>query len=51
MRTFPAWGPVRALDSIYVRGPVDIESCARSDTPLSRRASDHLPLIATLSIL
>jgi endonuclease/exonuclease/phosphatase family metal-dependent hydrolase len=51
MRTFPAWGPVRALDSIYVRGPVDILSCGRSDSPLSRRASDHLPLIATLRIL
>jgi len=50
VRTFPAWGPVRALDAIYVRGPVDIVSADRSRTELSRRASDHLPLIAELAI-
>jgi len=41
---------VRALDAIYVRGPVDIVSADRSRTELSRRASDHLPLIAELAI-
>jgi len=50
LRTFPAWGPVRALDAIYVRGPVDIVHADRSHLALATRASDHLPLVAELSI-
>ena len=45
-RTFPAWAPMRALDSIYVRGSVHLVGVHRGDTDLSRRASDHRPLFA-----
>lgn len=50
IRTFPAYAPVRALDGIYVRGNVHIESLQTSRLDLARRASDHLPLIADLAI-
>jgi endonuclease/exonuclease/phosphatase family metal-dependent hydrolase len=47
-RTFPAWGPMRALDSIYVRGSVRLQELARGEIELAKRASDHRPLIADL---
>ena len=50
IRTFPAWGPVRALDAIYVRGDVRLRHVYRGRARLARRASDHLPLIAELEI-
>lgn len=50
IRTFPAWGPMRALDSIYVRGDVEIIDVVRSRLKLAKRASDHLPLVARLRI-
>ena len=48
--TFPAWGPVRALDAIFVRGSVDFLQLARCDTQLARRASDHRPLVAEVRL-
>jgi endonuclease/exonuclease/phosphatase family metal-dependent hydrolase len=48
MKTFPAPFPLFGLDRIWVSPPsalVDL-SCFR--TPLTRAASDHLPLIATI---
>jgi endonuclease/exonuclease/phosphatase family metal-dependent hydrolase len=50
LRTFPAYAPIRALDSIYVRGDVDIRSVHRPRLLLAKRASDHLPLIAEMEI-
>ena len=50
IRTFPAYAPLRALDAIYVRGRLEIHHAQTSRTELSRRASDHLPLIADLLI-
>jgi endonuclease/exonuclease/phosphatase family metal-dependent hydrolase len=50
-RTFPAWGPVRALDGIFVRGRVDFLGLARCDSELARRASDHRPLVAEVRLL
>jgi endonuclease/exonuclease/phosphatase family metal-dependent hydrolase len=50
IRTFPAWGPVRALDSVYVRGNVHLRHLQAARLELARRASDHLPLIADLEI-
>lgn len=50
IRTFPAYAPLRALDAIYVRGRVEIHHAQTSRIELSRRASDHLPLIADLLI-
>ena len=49
-RTFPAWGPVRSLDAIFVRGAVDFLGLARCDTELARRASDHRPLVAEVRL-
>lgn len=51
VRTFPAWAPVRALDSLYVRGDVDLLHCARPRSKGSRMASDHLPLVAEVRVL
>ncbi|HSK03710.1 MAG TPA: endonuclease/exonuclease/phosphatase family protein [Kofleriaceae bacterium] len=48
--TFPAWGPLRALDAIFVRGNVDFLRLARCDSPLARRASDHRPLLAEVRL-
>jgi endonuclease/exonuclease/phosphatase family metal-dependent hydrolase len=49
-KTFPAWAPMRALDSIYVRGHVQLLDVCRGDTMLARRASDHRPLYADVVI-
>jgi endonuclease/exonuclease/phosphatase family metal-dependent hydrolase len=48
--TFPAWGPMRALDAIFVRGDMDFMRLARCDSDLARRASDHRPLIAEVRL-
>ena len=48
--TFPAWGPVRPLDAIFVRGSVDFLKLARCESELARRASDHRPLIADVRL-
>ena len=50
-RTFPAWSPVRALDSLYVRGDCELMSLTRPRTKGARTASDHLPLLAELRVL
>ena len=48
--TFPAWGPVRPLDAIFVRGNVDFVKLSRCESELARRASDHRPLIAEVRL-
>jgi endonuclease/exonuclease/phosphatase family metal-dependent hydrolase len=48
--TFPAWGPVRPLDAIFVRGAVDFMRLSRCDSELARRASDHRPLVAEVRV-
>lgn len=50
LRTFPAWAPVRALDSLWVRGDVEVVSLERSRGRGTRTASDHLPLCAELRV-
>jgi endonuclease/exonuclease/phosphatase family metal-dependent hydrolase len=50
-RTFPAYAPVRALDAVYVRGDVRLDSLRRSRLVVAKSASDHLPLIADLEII
>jgi endonuclease/exonuclease/phosphatase family metal-dependent hydrolase len=50
IRTFPAWGPIRALDAIYVRGNVELLHVYRARLKLAKRASDHLPLVAELEL-
>lgn len=49
-RTFPAWGPLRALDSLYVRGRLRLHELTRGEIELCRRASDHRPLIADVQL-
>jgi len=50
-RTFPAWAPVRALDSLFVRGDCELLSLTRPRTKGARTASDHVPLVAEVSVL
>jgi endonuclease/exonuclease/phosphatase family metal-dependent hydrolase len=50
LRTFPAWAPVRALDSLYVRGDAHVTSLERPRTRSARTASDHLPLVAEIRL-
>jgi endonuclease/exonuclease/phosphatase family metal-dependent hydrolase len=50
LRTFPAYAPMRALDSIYVRGDAHLGHVQRGQTTLARQASDHLPLIADVEL-
>jgi endonuclease/exonuclease/phosphatase family metal-dependent hydrolase len=50
LRTFPAYAPVRALDSIYVRGDARIRKVFRGEINVAKRASDHLPLVADVEI-
>lgn len=49
-QTFPAYAPVRALDSLYVSGEIQIASLMSSRLALARQASDHLPLVADLNL-
>ena len=48
--TFPAWGPVRPLDAIFVRGNVDFLKLSRCESDLAKRASDHRPLVAEVRL-
>ncbi len=50
LHTFPAYAPLRPLDSIYVRGRVKICEVHRPRLAKAKQASDHLPLIANLEI-
>ena len=48
--TFPAWMPLLKLDRIWVK-PIDtLSALSIYKTPLSKAASDHLPLIADITI-
>jgi endonuclease/exonuclease/phosphatase family metal-dependent hydrolase len=50
LRTFPAWAPIRALDSVYVRGDLEVMDIGRSRMAEATRASDHLPVVAELDV-
>jgi endonuclease/exonuclease/phosphatase family metal-dependent hydrolase len=50
VRTFPAIAPFRALDSLYVRGDLELVELQTSRQTLARSASDHLPLVAELRV-
>jgi endonuclease/exonuclease/phosphatase family metal-dependent hydrolase len=49
-RSFPANVPLLALDRIWTRPESILRSVRAHRTPLSRIASDHLPVIADLSL-
>ena len=48
--TFPSPLPVFALDRLWVRPRAALQRLDVHATPLARMASDHLPLVATLSL-
>lgn len=48
--SFPAFFPVLALDRVLTRPHGLIEAIAAHETPLSRLASDHLPVRATIRL-
>jgi endonuclease/exonuclease/phosphatase family metal-dependent hydrolase len=48
--TYPARWPLFALDRIFYRGPLRLQRWEALETPLSRQASDHLPLRARFSL-
>jgi endonuclease/exonuclease/phosphatase family metal-dependent hydrolase len=50
LATFPSRRPVFALDRIWVHPAASLTRLERHASPLARRASDHLPLIAEIVI-
>ncbi len=48
--TFPAFSPLRALDSVYLGGDARLIASHVPRSAAARRASDHLPVIVDLSI-
>lgn len=50
IKTFPATAPALALDAIYLLGDIDLIDLSRSRLDVARQASDHLPLIADISL-
>ena len=47
-RTFPSWMPMLPLDRIYADGPAVLRDVCVYRSPLTRLASDHLPLVGRL---
>lgn len=50
IRTFPAFRPVRSLDSIYYRGGLTLSNAFAGQIKTAKAASDHLPLVADFSL-
>jgi endonuclease/exonuclease/phosphatase family metal-dependent hydrolase len=48
--TFPATLPRHRLDAIFVSSDISVDSYEVPDTDQARRASDHLPVVAQLSL-
>jgi endonuclease/exonuclease/phosphatase family metal-dependent hydrolase len=44
-RSFPAYMPVGSLDKAFYRGDITVRHVRIAHSPLSRQASDHLPLV------
>jgi endonuclease/exonuclease/phosphatase family metal-dependent hydrolase len=51
LRSFPARYPVLALDRIMTNAQAELHDLAVHDTPLARRASDHLPIKARFRLI
>jgi endonuclease/exonuclease/phosphatase family metal-dependent hydrolase len=49
-RTFPAAAPLRNLDRVFCRGPIEATAAFAGHTGVARRASDHLPLIVDFAL-
>jgi endonuclease/exonuclease/phosphatase family metal-dependent hydrolase len=50
VRTFPAWWPLLPLDRIWVNPPERVVEVRAHASALARRASDHLPVRATVRL-
>lgn len=48
-KSWPSRWPLLRLDHLLYRGALAVTGSAVVDTPLARRASDHLPVIATFA--
>jgi endonuclease/exonuclease/phosphatase family metal-dependent hydrolase len=48
--TFPARDPHRRIDGIFVDPRVRVDACQVLDSPDARLASDHLPILAELTL-
>jgi endonuclease/exonuclease/phosphatase family metal-dependent hydrolase len=48
--TYPATLPARLIDSLFVTPDITIERYEVVETDLARRASDHLPVLADLTL-
>jgi endonuclease/exonuclease/phosphatase family metal-dependent hydrolase len=50
LRTYPSVSPRGGLDKIYFRGPMSLQEAYVCRLRLSRRASDHLPVVAEFEL-
>ena len=50
VRTWPSQLPLFALDRMWVHPPQALARYGPLDTPVTRRASDHLPVVAELDV-
>jgi len=50
LATFPSFLPLLALDRVWAHPRGMLKRIAVHKTPLARKASDHLPLVATLEL-
>jgi endonuclease/exonuclease/phosphatase family metal-dependent hydrolase len=48
--TFPATLPARLIDGVFVTPDITIEKYEVVESDLARRASDHLPVLADLTL-
>lgn len=48
--SFPAYFPVLALDRVFVMPPEIVDTFVAHDSPLARKASDHLPVKAQVRL-
>ncbi len=48
--TFPATSPAERLDAIFVDPATTVTGYQVDDSPVARRASDHLPVLAELTL-
>jgi len=49
-RTYPGFFPLLHLDHIYYQGRIEVQKISLPRTRMALMASDHLPLVADLSI-
>jgi endonuclease/exonuclease/phosphatase family metal-dependent hydrolase len=48
--TFPSYAPQHRIDALFVGGGIAVRTYDVLDTPVTRRASDHFPVVADLEL-